>query len=198
MNVDVSWNVLLHDYFKMNLDAGEINRWPMLISEDLGGVTESELCSAIRFAQANRRNDDRQYNKKPDIETLEIWVKWYRKNRRMERDGTLSACTQDGFIAMLKGRILNAGSNMERRNILCDPQIYCGAKRTTTFEECQILEAFCESKYKDWKRPTIDDLIAEYARAHPVDQEAVAEEIDDGLPFESNRLGAFERKEDAK
>jgi len=176
---EYSWDVLLRDYFKMTLDEEALKRWPVLISEDLGGVTESELCSAIRFAQANRRSDDRKYNKKPDVETLEIWVKWYRKNRRQERDGTLSASTQEGFIAMLKSKMLNAASHMNRWNILCQPKHYCNAQRDTTYDECCLLEEWLEQKYKDWRRPTYDELIDEYARTHPVTkQDAV-----DDLPF---------------
>jgi hypothetical protein len=186
-----TWNDLLRDYFKVDLDTDEIARWYEEVNNELH-TSPTELENAIRFAATHK--DWNKFDGKPALKDLMIWVKWYRKNRRMERDGTLSASTKDGFIAMLKSRILNASSHMERRNILCDPQIYCGAKRTTTFEECQILEAFCEEKYKDWKRPTIDDLIAEYARAHPVKQEAVAEEVDD-FPFESDRMGAFEKKE---
>ena len=88
---------------------------------------------------------------------------------------------------MLKSRILNAGTHMERWNILCDPQIYCGASRTTSVEECVILEDFCKEKYADYKRPTIDDLITEFCKTHemPVYETKQVEVIEDDndLPF---------------
>ena len=163
----------------------------MLISEDLGGVTESELCSAIRFAQANRKKDDRQFNKKPDIETLEIWVKWYRKHRKEERTGTMSERSQDGFLAMLKSKMLNAKSHMDRWNILCQPTHYCNAQRDTTYEECCLLENWLEEKYQDWRRPTRRELDEQYKREHGIEKATVISipvDTDDTNPFEDEPL----------
>ncbi len=175
------WNDLLRDYFKVDLDTDEIARWYEELNEELH-TSPTELKGAIHFAGTHKEKN--RFDGKPTLQDLMIWVKWYRKNRREERDGTFSASTQEGFIAMLKSKMLNAASHMDRWNILCQPKHYCNAQRDTTYDECCLLEEWLEQKYKDWRRPTMQELEEQYKREHGIEKPkpGVVDDSND-LPF---------------
>lgn len=183
----IPWFQLLHDYFRLDLAPDEKERWPREISEDLDGVTQDELCEAIRFAVKNRKKGT--YDGKPDVEQLEIWVKWYRKQRAIDRSGAWSVKTEQGFLNMLKARMREAPDNLKRWDILSDPMRACGAPRDCTLLECAQLEDWArgewpefEADVKAMKARWDEETKGRFSEVAVIGCEP-SEDADDSLPF---------------
>lgn len=92
METTVSWDKLLHEYYGVYMPKGRPELWLQLIREappsGCGShTTESEIAEAIKWVRTKKSADRDDTKINMDLNTLIIWVRWYRKSKRNDNDG---------------------------------------------------------------------------------------------------------------
>jgi hypothetical protein len=162
--MQITWANILEDLYGVRLDKEKVSRWIVLIQEPdaVGDISEAELCEVLRWVRKKREGDQRR--QRPTLETLIGWVKWYRKEQAAARRGWRHD-TDEGIIGLCKSAMLKAKTNFDRWNIMCDPNIYADAHRSTTVDECRELETWAQSRWPEFEMPTFTELTGEVVRA---------------------------------
>ena len=83
------WQDMLKAYFGLALSQGESDLWWDELYETVKGVTNDELCHAIR--DASFRDRDR-FSGKPELRTLRMWIYMRRKACDEYREPETSDC----------------------------------------------------------------------------------------------------------
>lgn len=120
METQHTWMTLLKDLFGVDLSKTPdvAKRWIDLLRQGVNTNTD-ELCDVLIWVsdQPDRKN------RRPDCESLKIWVKWYRKMMSAQR-GMYGVSTDQGRLNRIKSTIKQAGTELERWNIMCSPEHY--------------------------------------------------------------------------
>jgi len=56
--------------------------------------------------------------------------------------------------------MLQAKTFADRWNIMCSPDLYCGAERTTNGDECNALYAWACGQWDEFHKPSMDEISA--------------------------------------
>ena len=151
------WAKAVREYFGVYMSHQRAIDWLAFWEEEgLRVNNTSEILEAIKFArrQNAQRKDGREW-----MEQIAMWIRWYRKEQAANRrGGAYSVDTPEGFLNAVWGRMLDAQTHLDRWNIICSPEHYCGFPRCTTLDECKYLESRARERWKDWRRPTQEEL----------------------------------------
>ncbi len=142
------WAMSLADYFGLHLTDADIRRWWSELVDGQDGIRElsyHEASSAIRN-QAMRREKGK-YDSKPTLRDLRIWIL---SNRKFK--GNASETKSQQFISRMQAKMLSAKDHETRWEIMCGPENY-GMERTSTADECQIVENWAVNQWPDFGRP---------------------------------------------
>jgi len=91
MNVGLSWHDMLHEYYGVYMPKGRPELWMQLLQERSPSgcgphTTPEEVAEAIRWVREKRASERDDKKVDVDLNTLIIWVRWYRKNQRSSSD----------------------------------------------------------------------------------------------------------------
>lgn len=75
----------LFDFYRLDMKDETAQRWSGEILRDFPRMSEDELKESIRFAATNETN--RSTRNDVSVAKIIIWIKWYRKEQRVARDG---------------------------------------------------------------------------------------------------------------
>ena len=63
------------------------------------------------------------------------------------------------IIALTRRAMLRADTWLERWNIMCDPDVYAGASRPVTLDECRTLEEWARNRWQNWDKDKEQGLV---------------------------------------
>lgn len=163
-----TWYDELEDRIGIRVFEPKAHRWEAILKakECDGGLeafTDHQLSVPGRAAEELRdcviwlSKQRVQVPERFTVERLFSWLRWYRKERAGERHG-FTQDTPQGFINFVKSKMVSATRYIDRWNILCSPEIYANASRTTTKEECDELNKWAETRWRDWHMATAEEL----------------------------------------
>jgi len=116
---------------------------------ELGNWDRSTLIKTMQWMTSAGQ----KWSKSPGGRELAIAYKMH--NRRTE---AMPVRTPEGFVNFVKSRMLRATTFADRWNIMCSPDLYAGAERTTTGEECDTLHVWASGEWEEWHRPTLEEI----------------------------------------
>lgn len=180
------WATALADYFGLHLSSADICRWWAELTEGRESIRDlsyHEAAEAVR-KQAMRRERGK-YESKPTLRDLRIWIL---SNRKFNGGEVETASEQ--FISRVKAKMLAEKDNDKKWEWLCAPDQF-GFERSTTAEECRILENWAGRNCPGFHRPEwmkeaakqIAKIMGQCAARYESPQYETEEEVLRGLPF---------------
>jgi hypothetical protein len=141
------------------LQPFEVECWEAEMRERISDLREGEALKAVRtIAELVRTGQWKLRQMVSANHVISVII----RNRYEARTAHLCPpmSRQDEFLAYVKGKMRAANAFYMRWNIMCSPDIYAKAPRTTTAQECDILNAWAREMWDDWHRPTLDEIAA--------------------------------------
>jgi len=140
--MQITWYDVMTEVFGLKLTEERASKWLSLLSEPdaIPDVSEDELCNVLRWARQKREHD--KIKKLPTIEMLIMWVRWYRKEQRIERYG--ASHTSCPLVTQIQSEMRDAHDHAARWDLMCD-----GAK---TVNQCHELDAWARQEWSDWEQ----------------------------------------------
>jgi hypothetical protein len=181
------WFELMREYFGVNLTADRVGTWLKLLNAPDGcrDVTEDELCRVIRWVRQKRERDG-EHQKAPTLETLIMWVRWYRKDEAANRRG-YNPASPEGYIPAIKALLLAAKDTEERLDIMYEPQKYMETDRDRTVSDWWALYRWCAEKWPKFG-PEAEAIRKQRAdEFHAAWQAVLAERVDNAPIVKTNR-----------
>jgi len=121
----------------------------------------ADVCSWMA-SQGQRK----KWPEKPTAKLIAIAYKCKKHEDAQNRSG-YAIDTPEGFSRFVKGKLDAAVDELERWNICCSPEVYCGAPRRATLEEIEAFVAYCQQVYPAFCRPDMTGWARSYLLAHP-------------------------------
>lgn len=142
------WARMYCQYFRkpFDFDPEMIER---ALDMELGTWDRSMLVQTMRWMTSQGQS----WPKSPTGRELAMAYKMHAK-----RGVGSPAHTPEGFINFIKTKMRAASCFKDRWNILCSPETYCGASRTTTNDECNVLHGWATAQWPDWHKPDFAEI----------------------------------------
>ncbi len=180
------WACALADYYGLHLHDSDVRRWWAELTDGPEGIRNlsyHEAATAIR-KQAMRRERGK-YESKPTLRDLRIWIL---SNRKFKGGEAETASEQ--FISRVKAKMLAEKDNDKKWEWLCAPDQF-GFERSTTIEECRILESWAFHQCPGFHRPEwmkeaakkLSEIMGQCAKRYETPEYETEEEVLRGLPF---------------
>jgi len=153
---DLTWADAYGANFR-KLTPADIAAWEIEIRDRITDLRAGEALRAVRSIAELCRTGQWRAKTMP---TANHVIGTIIRNRYEDRTGHMMkpVTRQEDFLNMVKGKMRATNAFYMRWNIMCSPDIYAKMERTTTGEECDMLNQWASGVWPDWHKPDLDEI----------------------------------------